>query len=131
MHKNKIKILIIEKSEEVTMKIRNKLNEIPEAAVVVEAANGIEAKAITEIMRPDITILDINLTDSNGMDVISELKKAHSETKVILLSVFPDLSRYKLFTDMGADFIMDKSKNFSDLPDTINYLLNFKNNLAS
>lgn len=38
----------------------------------------------------DVLVLDFNLPDRNGFEVLLELKKMHNEVKVIMLTMYPE-----------------------------------------
>lgn len=67
-------------------------------------------KSYTEI-KPSLIFLDVNLPDGNGLEELSELKKANLSDKVIMMSAFVNQEdRYKA-QELGAiDFL---SKPFS------------------
>ena len=53
--------------------------------VIGEAASKSEALAVLNNKAPDICILDLNLGDGNGLDVISALNKAAKIIKFVIL----------------------------------------------
>jgi two-component system, NarL family, response regulator NreC len=55
-------------------------------AVVGECGDGIEALALVEKLRPDLTILDISMPNLNGMDAALEIQRRCPRTKTMLLT---------------------------------------------
>lgn len=119
MQQEKLKVLIVEDSEVVTRRIRSMLKEIPDVTVVGEAINGTEALAITQVMHPDVVLLDIQLPGVNGVDVLKAIKLNHTETKVMMLTNYSDLHHRKRCKEAGADYFFDKSIEFEKVPDTL------------
>lgn len=54
--------------------------------VIGIAKNGIECMDFVIRVIPDIVLLDINLPDICGIDLVSKIKKVKSETKIIMLT---------------------------------------------
>jgi DNA-binding NarL/FixJ family response regulator len=119
MEQQKLKVLIVEDSEVVTRRIRSMLREIPDVTVIGEAINGTEALAITDVMEPDVVLLDIHLPGVNGVEVLKEIKLKHSETKVMMLTNYSDLHHRKRCKEAGADYFFDKSIEFEKVPDIL------------
>ncbi len=119
MQIEKLSVLIVEDSEVVTRRIRSMLKEIPEVSVVGEAVNGKEAMAITQVMNPDVVLLDINLPGQNGIEVLKELKLFNAQTKVMMLTNYSDFQHRKHCKEAGADYFFDKSIEFEKVPDVL------------
>lgn len=54
------------------------------------ARNAREALTLTEKTRPDLALVDIQLPDVCGLDLIGSLRKAHPAVKIIMLSAHLD-----------------------------------------
>lgn len=119
----KLKVLIVEDSEVVTRRIRNMLKEISEVDVVGEAVNGTEALAITEVMNPDVVLLDIHLPGINGIEVLKKIKESGHRTKVMMLTNYSDFHHRKRSKEAGADYFFDKSIEFEKVPEVLNTLI--------
>lgn len=62
---------------------------------VLEAANGLEAKALLEKEAVDIVVSDIRMPGLNGLDIAEYIYKSSWDTKVILLTGFSDFEYAK------------------------------------
>jgi len=72
-----------------------------------EVANGADAILQTAMLRPDIVILDIQLPDMSGLDVLQRIRE-WSKVPVIILSV-QDSDKEKIAAlDAGADDYLSK-----------------------
>ena len=60
--------------------------------VVGEAADGMEALAQIDALRPDIVIMDINIPIMNGLKVIQLSRMKHPDTAFVIVSGYDDFS---------------------------------------
>lgn len=60
--------------------------------VVGEAADGMEALAQIDTLRPDIVIMDINIPIMNGLKVIQVSRSKHPNTAFVIVSGYDDFS---------------------------------------
>jgi len=63
----------------------------------------------------DCVIVDINLPDGNGLDIIRELKKNHAPSGIIIISARNSLDDRITGLDIGADDYLVKPFNLSEL----------------
>jgi two-component system KDP operon response regulator KdpE len=79
-----------------------------------EVANGTDAIAQAALLRPDLIILDIQLPDMNGLDVLTRVRE-WSHVPVIILSV-QDSDKEKIAAlDAGADDYLTKPFSVGEL----------------
>ncbi|WP_081498036.1 response regulator [Pseudomonas sp. GM74] len=67
--------------------------------------------AIAAIRRepPDVVLLDVNLSDGNGMEVLRVVASEYPLTNVIVVSNCADPTHWKYFTKAGAYAFYDKN----------------------
>ncbi|MGF7049642.1 DNA-binding NarL/FixJ family response regulator [Paenibacillus sp. DS2015] len=68
--------------------------------VVGVAKNGLEACEMTELLRPDLVLLDIQMPIMDGIEALKRMKRICPETFVLILTTFID-----------ADYIVDGMAN--------------------
>jgi DNA-binding NarL/FixJ family response regulator len=56
--------------------------------VVAEAANGREALQQFRAHRPDITLMDLQMPEMNGLDAISAIRGEYPEARIIVLTTY-------------------------------------------
>lgn len=66
--------------------------EAHDCEVVGEAADGMEALAKIDSLRPDIAIMDINIPIMNGLKVIQISRLKHPDTAFVIVSGYDDFS---------------------------------------
>lgn len=54
------------------------------------ASSTEEARDLIESTRPDVAVVDINLGDASGLDLIEELHREHAYLKTIVFSIFEE-----------------------------------------
>jgi DNA-binding NarL/FixJ family response regulator len=56
-------------------------------AVVAEACNGREAVAMAKLHHPDIVMMDISMSELNGIEAAAQIKSERAATQVLILSM--------------------------------------------
>jgi DNA-binding NarL/FixJ family response regulator len=59
-------------------------------AVVGEAGSAAEAVATARRLEPDVVLMDIRLPDGSGVEACREIRSQRPETRVVMLTSFPD-----------------------------------------
>lgn len=90
--------------------------------VIGEAASKSEALAVLNNKAPDICILDLNLGDGNGLDVITALNKAAKIIKFVILTMDDDEDNLNLAKESGASAYVLKSSPVSELLEVLSIL---------
>ncbi|GHF21748.1 DNA-binding response regulator [Amycolatopsis deserti] len=88
-----LKIVLVDDHAIVRQGLRSILEREDDITVIGEAATAAEARAVVERTRPDIVLLDLKLsTGSNteGLDICSELTSRYPELGVLVLTTFLD-----------------------------------------
>lgn len=70
--------------------LRDVLETDPGLQVVGEAANGEVAFQMAEDVMPNVMLIDINLPDTNGLQVTRQIRGKHPEIKVIVVTGYDD-----------------------------------------
>ncbi len=83
--------------------------------IVGEAGTGNGIIKLASEVEADLLLLDMNLPDMDGMEVISQLKEKGSTLLIITLSMYDESKIVKAAFKSGADGYLLKSNNISEL----------------
>jgi two-component system, NarL family, invasion response regulator UvrY len=83
-------ILIVDDHAVVRAGLRQFLQDDPQVTKVDEADSGQQAMEALRRVRYDLLILDINMPGRNGLDILRNVTSAHPETKVLIVSGYPE-----------------------------------------
>ena len=87
-------------------KLLNKFLDMLGCEVVGQGANGSEAVALYNKTKPDLTLMDIDMPDINGVTSLNEILNIDSNARVIMLSALDDTSVAESCINKGAiDYI--------------------------
>jgi len=86
------------------------LDQEPDLVVCGEAADVREALAGLERARPDVVILDLSLRDSDGLELIKEIRARHGQLPVLVLSMHDETIYAERLLSAGANgYIMKQA----------------------
>lgn len=106
-----VRVLVVEDSSAVRSRVVTLLRE-EGLDVVGEAANAVTALALTSALRPDGIVLDLQLPDRNGMDILPALKAGADAPVVVVLTNASQHGYRSRCLALGADDFLDKSTDF-------------------
>ena len=87
--------------------------------VIEEASDGIECLQKLEKIHPDILLLDINMPNVNGIEVLEEIKKKNIPVKVLMLTVHSEVEYLVQAVDIGANGYILKDSGSEELKKAI------------
>ena len=115
-------VLVVEDSLLIIERILGLLSESSNIKMIIHAANYSESIKMINEIRADIVLLDLNLPDKSGIELLKEIKNNHPQMKVIVLTNHASDNYREICTYMGADYFFDKSSDFDKITETINIL---------
>jgi DNA-binding NarL/FixJ family response regulator len=89
--------------------------------IVGEAEDGREAIQKAKQLQPDLVILDLGMPVMNGLDAASAIKRAVSDVRVILFTLYSDPDVERTARSMGIDAVISK-ENLDRLGETARHL---------
>jgi two-component system response regulator DevR len=96
----------------------------PDLAVVAQAGSLEEARRQVASVGCDVAVLDMDLPDGVGSDLIAELREICPGSAVLVLSASLDASNLARAREAGADEILDKFVPLSEVVGAIRRLEN-------
>lgn len=91
--------------------------------VIAEAADGNECLSILKRLRPDILLLDINMPNKNGIEVLEELRSKKDNIKVLILTVHNEVEYLVKAVDIGVNGYILKDSESSELKKAITTII--------
>ena len=91
--------------------------------VIAEACDGVDCLEKLKTVVPDILLLDINMPNMNGIDVLKELKERNDPVKVLILTVHSEVEYLVKAVDIGANGYILKDSGSAELKQAINAVI--------
>lgn len=112
-------VLIVDDSYLIIERLTDMLEELENIGSITHAYTVAEALDAIKKSKPDVILLDINLPDSNGIDMLRIVKQDYPGIIVVMLTNQANDYYRQLCLKLGADHFIDKSKEFDLIPDII------------
>ncbi len=106
-----IRVVLADDHPIVRSGICNELARHPDIQVVGEAMTGDEALALAETRAPDLLLLDINMPGVRTVDLVRQLRKQSSRTRVLILSAYGDEEHVLALLSAGASGYLLKDED--------------------
>jgi len=104
-----IRVVLVDDHAVLRQGLRRLLEDEPDIEVVGEAANGLEAIAVTRALAPDLVLMDVVMPRLNGLEATKQIKQSNPATAILVLSAHDD-DRYVLgLLEAGAAGYLLKS----------------------
>jgi len=110
-----IHVLIADDHPIVCKGIRNILDPAVGITVIGEARSGQEALQMIETLQPDVVLLDMELPDMNGIEVVKQVIEAGLSVRILGLSTYDDNEYISQLISLGASGYLLKD----EVPDVI------------
>jgi len=123
----KINVLIVDDSLIVRERLVAILDELAGIEIVGQAGNVAEAVNAVRKLQLDVMILDIRLPDGSALDILRNIKQAKAVPTIIILTNYPYPGYRQECLKAGADFFLDKSIEFDQIPILLEQLKQAKN----
>jgi DNA-binding NarL/FixJ family response regulator len=95
----------------------------PDLKIIGECSSGLEAVDLILNLKPDFAVIDLNMQDLSGLEVIRRVRAAKSPTKLLVLSVNRDENIIRDLFRAGANGYLLKDGPARHLFDAIRFVL--------
>lgn len=119
-----IKVMLADDHELMREGIKHLLEFDGSIEVIAEASDGIECLDKLDKITPDLLLLDINMPNRNGIEVLEDLKKRKRKLKILMLTVHNEVDYLLKAIDIGADGYILKDSGSVELKKAINVVMN-------
>jgi DNA-binding NarL/FixJ family response regulator len=120
----KINVLIADDSEKVRRRLRSMLSGFSEEAIadntIADVGNGVD-RVLDSIGRfsPSIVIVDIQIKDGRGIDLLRQIQKDYPNTEIIVLTNKADRFYRRACLQAGARYFLDKTIEIERVKDAV------------
>ena len=97
-----IRIVVADDHHLVRQGICRLLEDAGDLQVIGEADNGKDALQLTKLLHPDVLVLDISMSQLNGLDTLGQVKTLTPSPHVVMLSMHADLDMVQQALQRGA-----------------------------
>jgi DNA-binding NarL/FixJ family response regulator len=91
----------------------------PDMEIVGEASNGVEAVKRFDQLKPDVTLMDLQMPEMNGIDALKAIRTNHPDARVIVLTTYRGDAQALAALKGGAAGYLLKNTLRRELLDTI------------
>ena len=95
--------------------------------VIAEACDGVECLNKLETVTPDILLLDINMPNMNGLEVLQKMKEKRMKIKVLVLTIHSEVEYLLKAVDIGVNGYLLKDSESAELKKAILAVVNGEN----
>ena len=120
----KTRIYIVDDSPEICSTLEKTIAFLPNISIL--GVSGTVNKAIYDLaeQEPEMVILDINLPDGSGFDVLKFMKKSKAHIPILILTNHSTEPFRRRAQQYGADFFFDKTNEFENAIEVLESLSN-------
>ena len=124
-------ILIADDHAVVRAGLRQFLEESGRIGHVAEASTGQQAMELLRQQRFDLLILDINMPGRGGLDILKNVRASYPETRVLIVSGFPEQQYAVNVLKAGASGYMSKESAPEELLKAVQIVLSGRRYVSS
>lgn len=118
-----IKVMIADDHTMIREGIRKLLEFDGDIEIIAEANDGEECLSILKNIIPQVLLLDINMPNKNGIEVLKEIRNKKIPVKVLILTVHNEIDYLVKAVDIGVDGYLLKNSGSAELKKAINSVI--------
>ncbi|MCA6495463.1 MAG: response regulator transcription factor [Chitinophagaceae bacterium] len=117
MKTNALNVLLVDDVNIVLQKMKMFLSIVPSVNRVDTADSAVQAYSLLESNQPQLVVLDVNMPGTSGIDMLKKIRSSERPRPVVVMLTNQKEKIYKdTCLSLGADYYLDKSKDFLCLP---------------
>ena len=120
-------VLIVDTSVHIIERLQHLLLETESIEMAYGAVSSKDASRFFNEKRTDVVLLDAGLPGNISVNLVQEIKKVNTDTKVIILANTAEYYVQAKYKMQGADYFIDKYHDFDKISDVIEYIVSKKN----
>jgi DNA-binding NarL/FixJ family response regulator len=110
-----ISILLVDDHDLIRGGLRRAFESEPEFQVLDDAGSCLQALAAVREFRPQVTVLDVNLPDGSGMDLVPQLRELAPDMGIVVLTMYDTDDHLFSALNNGASAFVTKGSPTSEL----------------
>ena len=119
-----IEVMIVDDHKMIREGLKQLLELDKTISVVGMAADGEECISLLKKKSVDVLLLDINMPNKNGLEILKEIKNLKISVKVIMLTVHNEVDYLLKTIEIGADGYILKDAGSAELIHAIQMVVN-------
>jgi DNA-binding NarL/FixJ family response regulator len=119
-----INILVVDDNVRYRGNLQHMIGKVCPQATIYEAGNVDSAVHLAKRLSPRLILIDVVLGDEDGLSCARRIKAISPQTRIVLISAYPDREFHRLGLEAGAVAFLDKKDlDLSVLKQVINDIL--------
>lgn len=114
-----VKVILADDHSMIREGLKQLLEITGDIQVIGEAADGVECLSLLKKSKADVLLLDINMPNMNGLQVLEKINKLQSPIKVLILTVHNEIEYLIKAIDIGVNGYMLKDSGSAELKKAI------------
>lgn len=114
-----IKVMITDDHSMIREGLKQLLELEGDFEVIAEACDGVDCMEKLATVLPDVLLLDINMPNMNGLEVLQKIKEKKIKVKVLVLTVHNEVEYLLKAVDIGVNGYLLKDSESSELKKAI------------
>src|SRR4030095_2349335 len=119
MSQPQIRILTVDDHPLLRAGIAGLISDEPDMVLVAEAENGLDAIEKFARHRPDVTLMDLQMPDMDGLDALETIRGTNPDARIVMLTTYPGDAQVFRALKAGACGYLLKSTLRKELLSTI------------
>ncbi len=112
---DEIKVLIADDHPIVRRGLCQVIGSDPQLKIVEDVGDGLSALRAIERLQPDVAVLDLDMPEKNGFDVVREIDRSRLATEVIILTIHSEEDMFNEAMDLGVKGYILKDSAVTDI----------------
>jgi DNA-binding NarL/FixJ family response regulator len=103
-----IRVLLVDDQAVVRRALCGRFHLEPDLQVVGEASTGREAVTLAQTLSPDVVLMDIEMSEMDGIEATAALRRVVPQSAVVILSIYNDAQTRERAQAAGAVAFVEK-----------------------